>query len=97
MRSPPPPELSRALRFLAWVIVQASASSRAFYSAAKASLWQQTVGLCSVGVVAISIISVRNLAPAGRSTPVIMFTIQVCAVPRRALEVTLKAGFDLRH
>lgn len=57
--------------------IQASPASKAFYAKAKMSMWQQATVLCGVGIVSLVTTTTKHLTVVGRSTPVILFTVQV--------------------
>lgn len=56
---------------------QGSPSSRAFYFKAKRSLWIQAAALCGVGCFPVLVIAIKRLTMVGRSTPIILETLQV--------------------
>ncbi|CAM9310971.1 unnamed protein product [Ectocarpus sp. 12 AP-2014] len=74
-------------------MLKRSPSSREFYVKAKKNLWQQAPALCIVGWAVIGVIAVRHLTQVGRSTPVIMWTVQVLGGVTSAV-FTVFTGFN---
>lgn len=58
------------------ILLQGSASSRAFYIKAKKNVWIQASAFVALGVVLLVVIAIKRLTLAGRSTPIILWTIQ---------------------
>lgn len=56
---------------------QGSPSSRAFYFKARRNLWIQATALCGVGCFPVLVIATKRLTMIGRSTPIILETLQV--------------------
>ncbi|CAB1116557.1 unnamed protein product [Ectocarpus sp. CCAP 1310/34] len=65
------------------ILTAGSPSSRTFYSKAKRNLWIQAAALSGVGCFPMLVIAIKLLTMAGRSTPIILETLQV---PHRPFE-----------
>lgn len=75
----PPYGVPYALYVIAFLrlLHQGSPSSIAFYAKAKKNVWIQAVGLCAAAIIFLVVVLIRHLTLAGRSTPVILYNMQV--------------------
>ncbi|CAN0439882.1 unnamed protein product, partial [Ectocarpus sp. 12 AP-2014] len=71
-----------------------SPSSRAFYFKAKRNLWIQAAALCGVGCFPMLVIAIKRLTMAGRSTPIILETLQILTGHGGAIMFSSATSFD---